>query len=129
MGNSYYHGRGVEIDKKKAKYYYELAAIKGNVIARHNLGCVEGNAGNHQRAMKHFMLAAKAGNKDSLDEVKRGFTKGLVTKDEYESTLRAYHVCQAEMKSETRDNAAEWQGHHGWTTGNKFLSIQTLGYS
>jgi hypothetical protein len=59
--------------------------------------------------MKHFMLAAEAGNKDSLDEVKRGFTKGYVTKDEYESTLRAYHECQAEMKSEARDNAAEWK--------------------
>ena len=107
LGNSYYHGSGVEIDKKKAKYYLELAAIKGSVIARHNLGCVEGNAGNHRRAMKHFMLAAKAGDKKSLEEVKRGFTKGYVMKDEYESTLRAYHECQAEMKSETRDKAAD----------------------
>ena len=25
LGNSYYNGRGVEVDKKKAKHYYELA--------------------------------------------------------------------------------------------------------
>ena len=32
-------GRGVEVDKKKAKYYYELAAMNGDVQARYNLGC------------------------------------------------------------------------------------------
>ena len=29
---------GVEIDTKKAKHYFELAAMKGEVEARHNLG-------------------------------------------------------------------------------------------
>ena len=100
-------GRGVEANKKKAKHYYEIAAMKGSVTARHNLGCVEGNTGNHQRAMKHFMLAAKAGDKDSLDQVKKGFMDGAVTKDEYAGTLRAFHGRQTEMKSEARDKAAE----------------------
>ena len=27
LGNSYHNGNGVEIDKNKAKYYYELAAM------------------------------------------------------------------------------------------------------
>ena len=31
---------------------------------------------------------------------------GVVTKDEYESTLRAYYERQTEMKSEERDKAA-----------------------
>jgi len=30
------------MDKKKAKYYWELAAINGDLNARHNLGCMEG---------------------------------------------------------------------------------------
>ena len=50
LGNAYRLGRGVEIDKKKAKHYYELAAMSGKVNARHNLGCVEYDAGNYQRA-------------------------------------------------------------------------------
>ena len=33
--------RAVEVDEKKAKHYYELAAIGGNVYARHNLGSIE----------------------------------------------------------------------------------------
>ena len=103
LGYSYDVGRGMEVDKKKAKYFYELAAINGSVPARYNLGVIEGNAENHQRAMKHFMLAAKSGYND----FKKGFTNGFVTKDEYESTLRAYHECQTEVKSEARDKAAD----------------------
>ena len=58
------------MDKKKAKHLYELAAMNGNVKARHNLACDEEKTGNHLRAMKHFILAAKAGVKRSLDKVK-----------------------------------------------------------
>ena len=105
LGNSYNNGMGVEVDKKKAKNYYELAAMMGDASARHYLGCNEYNAGNYHRAFKHFMLAAKSGYKDSLDQVKEGFTMGIVTKDEYASTLRAYHESQTEMKSEARDTA------------------------
>ena len=38
LGISYDRGLGVDIDKKKAKYYWELAAIGGNETARHNVG-------------------------------------------------------------------------------------------
>ena len=105
LGYSYDTGLGVEIDKKKAKHYYELAAINGDVIARHNLGCSEYNVGNYHRAYKHYIIAAKAGYRKSLEYVKEGFTKGLVTKDEYASVLRAYHERQTEMKSVARDAA------------------------
>ena len=43
----------------------------------------------------------------SLDIVKVGFTAGIVTKDEYESTLRAYYKSASDMKSEARDKAAD----------------------
>ena len=103
LGYSFSNGRGMEIDKKKAKHYYELAAMRGDVEARHNLSVLEGKAGNMDRAYKHFVIAAKAGHPESLDVVKRGFTKGFVTKEEYESTLRAYHERQTEMKSKARE--------------------------
>ena len=107
LGNSYYNGEGVEVDKKKATHYWELAAMNGDVEARHNLGYMEKEAGNHHRAMKHFILAAKAGLKDSLDAIKQGFMIGIVTKDEYANTLRAYQEIQDEMKSDTRERARE----------------------
>ena len=108
LGYSYDIGWGAEADKKKAKHYYELAAINGNIKARHNLGCNEYNTGNYHQAYKHYIIAAKSGFRPSLDKIKEGFTKGFVTKDEYASTLRAYHESQTEMKSEARDKAAEF---------------------
>ena len=107
LGYSYDTGAGVERNEKKAKHYYEIAAMKGDLQARHNLGALEGNAGNVQRALKHMIIAARAGNPPSLDNVKQGFTNGLVTKDEYASTLRAYHEHQTEMKSKARDAAVK----------------------
>ena len=38
--------------------------------------------------------------------VKEGFTMELMTKDEYASTLWAYHERQKEMRSDARDQAA-----------------------
>ena len=105
LGIHYDNGEGVEIDMKKAKHFFELAAVNGHVKARHNLGCMEGRAGNIQRAFKHFLIAARSGYKQSLDVVKQGFMKGDVTKDGYASTLREYQKSQDEMKSKARDKA------------------------
>ena len=105
LGNSYYAGRGVAIDKKKAKHYYELAAMNGHIKARNSLGIMEGQAGNHHRAMKHFIISSRAGYKDSLDAVKDGYTSGHVTKEEYANTLREYQKSQDETKSDARDKA------------------------
>ena len=107
LGKSYENGMGVEVDKKKAKHCNELAAMNGDVYARHNLGCVEVAAGKYNRASKHFILSAKAGLKNSLDEVKQGYMIGYVTKDEYANTLRAYQKIQDEIKSKERDKARE----------------------
>ena len=105
LGNSYSVGNGVEIDRKKAKHFYELASMNGDARSRHNLGCIEGQTGNHQRATKHFIISASAGYKHSLDLVKVGYMDGIVTKDEYANTLRAYQKSQDEMKSKARDKA------------------------
>ena len=105
LGLAYDIGRGVEVDKKKAKHYYELAAMNGNFNARYNLGCMEGQARVYDRAYKHFILSARAGHKESLDMVKDGFMKGHVTKDEYANTLRAHKLQQDEIKSDDRDKA------------------------
>ena len=107
LGYSYDNGQGAERDEKKARHYWEPAAMMGDAYARYNLGLLEGKAGNHQRAMKHFILAARAGFTQSLDSVKKGFMDGDVTKDEYAGTLLAYHERQTEMKSEARDEAAD----------------------
>jgi len=106
LGVNYSHGLGVEVDLKKAKQLYELAAISGHIMARHNLGALESRAGNEHRAMKHMMISARAGYKKSLDYVKAGYMDGFITKVEYANTIRAFHERQQEMKSDMRDKAA-----------------------
>jgi TPR repeat protein len=110
LGNFYAQGMGVDTDEENAKHYYELAAIGGNVLARNNLGCMEGQTGNIHRAMKHFLISARL----TLDTIKSGFRSGIVTKDEYANALRSYQKSQDEMKSEARDIAANSQ----WMMGN-----------
>ena len=56
-------------NKKEAVHYCELAAIGGDAIARHNLGALEGRAGNMDRALKHHMIAAGTGITRSLENV------------------------------------------------------------
>ena len=105
LGNVYRLGAGVEMDMKKAKHFYELSAMKGDVEARQNLGAFEGQAGNNERAYKHYIVAARAGHTPCMDMVKKGFMIGYVTKDEYENTLRAHKKRQDEAKSDARDIA------------------------
>ena len=105
LGIRYTTGDGVEIDTKKAKHYWELAALNGGIQGRHNLGAAEYEAGNHQRAFKHYIIAARAGYKPSLDIVKDGYMAGHVTKEQYANTLREYQKSQDEMKSDARDKA------------------------
>ena len=112
LGHSYCNENGVEVDMKKAIHYWELAAMNGNVNARHNVGVLETQAGNNHRATKHFILTARAGHNNSLGLVKEGFVGGVVTKDEYANTLRAYQKSKDEMKSEARDKAAAFVARH-----------------
>jgi len=117
LGQAHRDGISVVIDKKKAQYYYELAAMMGSAHARYNLGLLEAQAGNAHRSLKHFVLAAKAGDNASLDLVKEAFVLnqqnarrltdegGWITKDIYATTLRAYHQRQKEMTSDMREKA------------------------
>jgi len=106
VGNTYHYGRGVEVDKEKAIHYWELAAMKGSVTARHNLGCKEGIVGNYNRALKHFMIAARNGLTDSLEAIKQMYSKGHVTKEVYTKALQSYQEYLGEIKSVQRDKVA-----------------------
>ena len=106
IGNAYLHGRGVERDMKKARHYLELAAIKGDDTARYNLGVYEEREGNMDRAMKHFMVAVRGGDSDSLEATQALFKDGQATKDDYTKALRLYQAYLDEIKSDQRDEAA-----------------------
>eukprot|EP00956_Cyclotella_meneghiniana_P015152 scaffold22984_cov26-Cyclotella_meneghiniana.AAC.2 len=107
LGCLYFNGLGVQVSKKKAIHHWQIAAMMGQLDSRYNLGMEEIEKGDYQRAMMHFMIAAKCGCKDSLDIVKKGFRQGYVTKEDFEKTLRDYYqAAYEETKSEQRDRAA-----------------------
>ena len=106
IGNAYMYGRGVERDGKKAIHYYELAATKGDVNARHNLGWHEYRTGNVERALKHYLMSARGGDNSSLVNIQKLYSKGHATKDDYTKALRIYQEYLNEVKSSQRDKAA-----------------------
>jgi len=106
IGYAYKFGLGVEVDEKKAIYNFELSAMAGDAIARHNLGSRELDTGNVDRAVKHYMIAARSGQNNSLKKIKELYTDGQATKDDYTDALQLYQSYLGEIKSPQRDKAA-----------------------
>ena len=106
IGCYYFFGRAVRRDMKKARNYFELATMGGNVDARRNLGVMENNEGNIDRAVKHYSIAIEGGNSDSVKDILNIYNKRFTTKDVYARALRAYQKYLAEVKSIQRDEAA-----------------------
>ena len=106
IGNAYFYGRAVERNEKKAIHYWELAAMGGDAKGRHNLGCDDSNAGNMNRALKHYMIALGCGSNESLKTIQRMYKNGHATKDDYAKALKAYQAYISEIKSDQRDAAA-----------------------
>ena len=104
IGCAYDQGLGVEVDKKKAVQYFELAAMGGNGRARYNLGSIINS--NMNRALRHHMIAIRSGYVKSLEKIKLWYTHGYVTKDVYMAALQTYQVYLGEIKSPQRDEAA-----------------------
>lgn len=107
LANAFDNGQCVEKDKDRAIHHWKVAAMGGHEYARHGLGLEEEENNNMKIAMKHFMIAARAGEDDSLEKVGEGYKAGHVPKDEYASTLRAYQDSVGDMRSEQRSVAHE----------------------
>ena len=101
----YYQGQGVEKDTKKEVYHLEEASIGGNAKARFNLGNHEARNGREDRAVKHYIIAAKQGDDKSLKNVQKGFRGGLVSKEDFEAALRGHQAAVDATKSKQREEA------------------------
>ena len=83
--------------------------MMGNETARCNLGNKEGKAGNIDRALKHFMIAVRSGYANSLNMIKRLYSSGHATKEDYSKALQSYQTYLNEIKSKQRDKAAAYR--------------------
>ena len=57
--------------------------------------------------MKHWTIAASAGDFGAMNELIIEFKKGHVNRESIYSALAAYNISCAEMRSEARDAAIE----------------------
>ncbi|KAL7550403.1 hypothetical protein ACHAWF_013646 [Thalassiosira exigua] len=103
IGHAYFLGKGVYRNHGLSMKWYTLAAVEGWVFARSILGRMERNAGNICRAMKHLLMAASAGDDESLKEVMQDYKAGHVKKDDLEKALRAHHQARNDMNNDRRD--------------------------
>ena len=105
LGVAYDFGDGVQQDVPRATEFYEKAAMQGHVQSRNNLGCYEGLKGNHGRAVRHLLISAKMGYKESVENIKRAYMGGIATKEQYGEALKGYQDAVEEMMSHDRDEA------------------------
>ena len=105
LGFRYCNGKDVQQDVARSIRHYQHAAIKGHSTSRHNLGYLEYRSGNHELAVRHWMISAKMGYELSLNGIKDMFMKGLATKAQYAEALRGYQDAVEETKSTQREEA------------------------
>ncbi len=101
----YGRGHGVDVDRKKEIHHLEKAAIGGHHKAKNSLGQEEWNNGQYERAMKHTIIAAKLGDDESVNNLRMGYEKGVLSKEDFAEALRAHQVAVDAMKSPQRDAA------------------------
>jgi len=101
----YREGLGVEKDEKMELYYEEEAAISGDPSSRYSLGCHEGGNGRYDRAVKHWIIAAKLGHDDSVQRLKGMYKSGYVSKEDFASALRGHQAAVNATKSPQRELA------------------------
>ncbi len=108
----YHLERGVGKDKAKEMYYLEEAAIGGHPTARYTLGVTELKDGNTERAVKHWIIAAKQGYDHSIKALMEAFKGGYVSKKVLATALREHQAALAATKSPQREAAEEC--HRRW---------------
>ena len=58
---------------------------------------------NVERAVKHWTIAASAGDYEAMHQLRTFFEQGAISRESIDSTLIAYNNSCIEMRSEARD--------------------------
>ena len=110
IGKGYLRGNGVSVNKERAALFERVGALRGDIIARHNIGLSEYEPGNHEIAVRHWKIAAEAGSQLSLDALRSIYNadgklpgKKFISNEEMDAIYRSGHDAQMEVKSEERE--------------------------
>ena len=91
--------------------FAKAGTLRGHIVARHAIGSFEYfQLHTHELGIRHWKIAAEAGNQTSLDKLKAIFyTEGkllgneFITKDELHNIYQSCHSAQDEVKSGGRE--------------------------
>jgi hypothetical protein len=86
--------------------------MAGHELARNNIGTMEAQSGNMERAVKHWMIAASAGDYDAMSALLIALEDCVVSRVAMDSILTSYNNSCAEMRSEARDAFIQWHTDH-----------------
>ena len=115
IANGYNEGNGVAVDKGRAAFFKRIGALRGNMIARNNIGYTEYfDLGNHEIGIRHWKIAAEAGDQNSLNQLRKIYNangkmtghwpgKEFISKEEMDTISRSCYEARTEVKSEERE--------------------------
>ena len=114
---------GVPVAKTTSRLFYKVAALRGHIQARHKIGCIEYDLGNHELGIRHWKISANAGYQDSLNRLRdifnaNGKLRGeeFISKEDLDTLYRKCHEVQEEVKSEEREKyLTEEDKRSAWT--------------
>ncbi len=110
LGTVYRKGHGVKKDKDKEVYHFEKAAIGGDPLARYYLARIERENLRTERAAKHFIIAANLGDEEAMEELRKYYSDGNISKEDLDATLLSHQAAIDAMKSEEREAALAFYG-------------------
>ena len=107
----YREGSGVSVHKERSALFERVGALRGDILARYNIGCIEyHDLGNHEIAIRHWKISAEAGYQRSLNALRNIFNadgkrpgKEFISKEYLDFAYRACHDSQMEVKTEERE--------------------------
>jgi TPR repeat protein len=96
LGIMYEKGKGVDLNLKKAKKWFQLAAQQGISKAQYKLGLIyrngQGGEKNYSKAIKWWELAANRGNANAQINLGLIFENGLGVPQNYNKAIRLYSL-------------------------------------
>ena len=119
LSSLYHFGQFVEKDEVKSVHHREEAAIGGHPGARYSLGAYESSNENFERAVKHWIIAATQGFDDSMEMVMVAFRRGLISKEDLASVLRAHKAAVDATRSPQRQAADDYFRNNELLHGSK----------
>ena len=96
-------------DAARMIQYAEEGVRRGNVACMNDVGAhAHQSSGNTEEATRHFMMAARFGDDEAMQNLTEYYRHELVSKEDLATTLRAHQAAHDKGKSESREYARRY---------------------